>query len=255
MSPAPPTKLYGELAAWWPLLSSPAEYAGEARQYAEILRGAARPRGVLELGSGGGNNASHLKDDFDMTLVDLSADMLAVSRALNPECEHVQGDMRTIRLGREFDAVFVHDAVSYLTTEDDLARALETVFVHCRPGGAALVVPDHFRETWRPGVSTGGHDGPGRSLRFMEWAYDPDPSDSTIEIDYAILLRQGAAPARAIHDHHTLGIFDRATWLRLCREAGFEPRIHTVRIGGGERDHEAILCRRERVPRSLFGQA
>ncbi|MHC4615594.1 MAG: class I SAM-dependent methyltransferase, partial [Planctomycetota bacterium] len=57
---------------------------------------------VLELGSGGGNNASHLKKWFDMTLVDLSPHMLEVSRALNPECSHQQGDMRTVRLGTLF---------------------------------------------------------------------------------------------------------------------------------------------------------
>ena len=51
---------------------------------------------------------------------------LAVSRALNPDCEHVTDDMRTMRLGRIFELVFVHDAVSYLTTEDDLRAALET---------------------------------------------------------------------------------------------------------------------------------
>ena len=51
-----------------------------------------------------------------MTLVDLSAEMLEVSRQLNPECEHIQGDMRTIRLGRQYDAVLVHDAVDYVTT-------------------------------------------------------------------------------------------------------------------------------------------
>ena len=42
-----------------------------------------------------------------MTLVDLSDGMLAVSRQLNPECEHHLGDMRTVRLGRTFDAVWV----------------------------------------------------------------------------------------------------------------------------------------------------
>jgi hypothetical protein len=40
-----------------------------------------------------------------MTLVDLSEEMLVVSRQLNPECQHHQGDMRTVRLGRTFDAV------------------------------------------------------------------------------------------------------------------------------------------------------
>ena len=65
---------------------------------------------MLELGSGGGNNASHLKAHFQLTLVDLSPAMLAVSRALNPECEHLQGDMRTVRLGRRFDAPTDHIA-------------------------------------------------------------------------------------------------------------------------------------------------
>jgi hypothetical protein len=33
--------------------------------------------------------------------------MLDVSRALNPECEHIEGDIRTVRLERSFDAVRV----------------------------------------------------------------------------------------------------------------------------------------------------
>jgi trans-aconitate methyltransferase len=61
-----------------------------------------------------------------MTLVDLSEEMLVVSRRLNPECEHLLGDMRTLRLGRSFDAVFVHDAIDYMTTEADLRRAVRS---------------------------------------------------------------------------------------------------------------------------------
>ena len=133
-------KMYDELATWWPLLSAPADYEEEAAFYGDTLAAACDrpPRTVLELGSGGGNNASHLKARFDMVLVEPSEGMRAVSRALNPECEHVDGDMRTARLGRQFDAVFVHDAVCYMTTESDLRLAIETAFVHCRPGGAAL---------------------------------------------------------------------------------------------------------------------
>src|SRR5215510_3991192 len=101
-------KLYGELASWFHLLSSPADYAEEAEFVRKLLTesGAVAPRTVLELGSGGGNNVSHLKAHFHMTLVDLSPGMLALSRTLNPECEHLQGDMKTLRLGRTFDAVF-----------------------------------------------------------------------------------------------------------------------------------------------------
>src|SRR5262245_42632219 len=172
-------KLYNELAEWWPLLSAPADYVEEAAFYQQsLLEACGRPcRTLLELGSGGGNNASHLKRRFSMTLVDLSPGMLEVSRALNPECEHVRGDMRTVRLGRRFDAVFVHDAIVYMTTEEDLKRAIETAYLHCEPGGAALFAPDHVRENFGPSTDHGGHDGPDRSMRYLEWTWDPDPAD------------------------------------------------------------------------------
>ena len=96
----PRHRFYRDLASWWPLISPPEEYAEEAAFAASLLRTAKPPaRTVLELGSGGGNNAFHLKNEFEMTLVDLSEEMLAVSRQLNPDCDHLRGDMRTLRSG------------------------------------------------------------------------------------------------------------------------------------------------------------
>ncbi|MDQ3963656.1 MAG: class I SAM-dependent methyltransferase, partial [Actinomycetota bacterium] len=178
-------------------------------------------RTVLELGSGGGNNASHLKAHFDLTLVDLSEDMLALSRSINPECEHVPGDMRSVRLQREFDAVFLHDALDYMTTVDDLRSAIETSYVHCKKGGAALFAPDHVRETLVAKTDHGGHDGEERSLRYLEWTWDPDPDDDTYVADYAFLLRDANGRVSVEHDRHTLGAFPRATWMSLIEETGF----------------------------------
>jgi SAM-dependent methyltransferase len=222
-------RLYDEFATWWPLLSAPADYAEEAAFFRDILmRARAEPaRTLLELGSGGGNNASHLKPHFRMTLVDRAPGMLAVSRQLNPECEHVEGDMRTVRLGRLFDAVFIHDAITYLTTAQDLQQAMETAFVHCRPCGAVLFVPDCVRETFQPAARHGGHDGEGRALRYLEWTWDPDPSDTTYLVDFAYLLREADGSVRVEHDRHVNGLFPLAEWLRLLREVGSAPRIIT----------------------------
>jgi hypothetical protein len=218
-------KMYTELASWWPLLSPPGDYAEEAAFYLRALVEACErpPHTLLELGSGGGNNASHLKSRFQMVLVDLAPGMLAVSRRLNPECEHVEGDMRTVRLGRQFDCVFVHDAVVYMTTEADLRKAIETAFVHCKPGGAALFAPDHIKENFRPSTDSGGRDGERESLRYLEWTWDPDPTDTTYVVDYAYLLRGSDGSVRVVHDRHTEGLFRRADWLRLLSQAGFRP--------------------------------
>jgi SAM-dependent methyltransferase len=218
-------KLYRELADWWPLLSAPEDYAEEAAWYRHAILAAARRevRTLLELGSGGGNNASHLKAHFQMTLVDLSPAMLAVSQALNPECEHIQGDMRTARLGRQFDSVFVHDAVVYMTTESDLRSAMATAYAHCAPGGVALFAPDCTRETFRPMTEHGGHDGGSRGLRYLSWTWDPDPSDTTYLSLMVYVLRSNDGQLQIVEDRHVCGLFGREDWLRLLAEVGFQP--------------------------------
>jgi SAM-dependent methyltransferase len=218
-------RLYKDLASWFTLLTAPEDYAEEAAFYRKTILSAcdSPPMTLLELGSGGGNNASHLKAYFSMTLVDLSPEMLAVSRSMNPECEHIQGDMRTVRLDRQFDAVFTHDAIMYMTTGNDLRSALETAFVHCRPGGVALFTPDCTHETFRPATSHGGHDSEERSMRYLEWTRDPDPTDTSYIVDFAYLLREGR-DIRCEYDQHIFGVFGREDWLHWITEAGFEAR-------------------------------
>lgn len=222
-------KLYHELAPWWPLLSAPEDYREEAAFFSNIIRDRCRhaPHTVLELGSGGGSNASFMKKDFQLTLVDLSPEMLAVSRDLNPECEHLQGDMRAVRLNRQFDTVFVHDAIMYMTTESDLARVMETASCHCKSGGVVIFSPDHIRETFAASTAHGGHDGGGRGLRYLEWTFDPDPQDTTYQVEFAILLREADGSIHHEEDRHTLGLFPRAAWLKLMRQNDFRAEIMT----------------------------
>ena len=220
-------RLYGDLAPWFHLLTAPDDYAAEAERYRRLVVDALpEARTLLELGSGGGNNASHLSRHFACTLSDVSPQMLALSRTLNPDCEHVLGDMRTLRLGRSFDVVFVHDAIAYMASEDDLRDCLRTAHAHTRSGGVALFVPDYTRETFEPRTSHGGHDGgDGRSLRYLEWVTDPDPGDTTYEVDYAVVLHDRGQESRVVHDHHVEGVFPEHTWLHLLEHVGFEPSV------------------------------
>jgi SAM-dependent methyltransferase len=222
-----PMKLYTELASWWPLLSPPSHYVEEADDLIPEMLAATEPapRTVLELGCGGGSMAWHLKRHFELTLTDISAEMIAQSRAVNPECEHLLGDMRTIDLGRTFDLVFIHDAIMYLTDEASLRAALATAARHCRAGGAVVVVPDCVTETFEAKTESGGEDGPdGRGLRYLEWIRDPEPSDTHAEVTFAFLLREPEGSVRCEMDRQRFGLFPRATWLRLLAEAGFNAR-------------------------------
>jgi SAM-dependent methyltransferase len=236
--------LYQELASWWPLISPPAEYAHDAAAIAAVFESAAIPvRTVLDLGSGGGHVALHLKEHLTLTLVDLSEQMLDVSRKINPDCRHMHGDMRTVRLGELFDGVLVHDAIDYLTTQRDLRLVIDTALAHCRPGGVAVFAPDHTAETFRAGTGAGGgsEDG-GRQASFRERTSDPDPADDWILAEYEFTLREAGGRVQVVRESHRLGSFRRETWLRLLADAGFSAKVADGVIAGND----------VRLPRVLF---
>lgn len=234
-------KLYHQLAEWFTTLTRPEDYAEEAALYHQILSAESDSEitTLLELGAGAGNNASHLKQHYQMTLTDLSATMLAQSQKQNPECEHHVGDMRTIRLNRYFDAVFIHDAIDYMTTLEDLTSALETAAVHCKPGGIVLVVPDHVRETFRESTSHGGHDEP-KSLRYLEWTWQPEGNKAIYFADFSYLLREGLE-IQAIYERHVCGLFSQDEWLAAFQTVGLQAQITQSSIEGDVGTYYPIL--------------
>jgi trans-aconitate methyltransferase len=255
-------RMYTDLARWWPLLSPPEDYVGDAAIIAGLLRAglvraglvraelpaeaacpadghpspAAKPT-LCELGSGGGHNAVHLARDFDLTLVDLAEPMLEVSRRLNPQAEHLLGDMRTIRLGRIFDAVLVHDAIDYMLSEDDLSAVFATARAHLAPGGVAVFMPDHVRESFEPGTHHGGTDAAdGSGIRYLEWTWDPDPADTSAHTEYTLVMRDADGTIDVGTESHVFGLFPISTWTDLLWSNGFAVTPvteHSESSGGG----------------------
>ena len=146
-------RLYGDLAhrvaADEPL---PITMKEEASYWLRELRARLAPgkRRILDLGTGGGHHLHQLTAEFYATAVDLSEAMLSHSRRLSPGVSHHVGDMRTVRLGETFDAVLVHDAISYMTTEADLLAVFLTARAHLRPGGLLIAAPDDYTDTFDP---------------------------------------------------------------------------------------------------------
>lgn len=242
------SRFYDELARWWPLLSPVEEYREEAAEFLRVFD-AACPQGqtLLELGSGGGHNAHYFKPRFSLTLTDLSPQMLAVSKALNPEATHLEGDMRTLRLGRTFDVVFAHDAIHAMTTEADLRSAMTTAFVHCAPGGVALFVPDEVRERFESETSCGGSDGPdGSGVRYLEWNFDPNPTDDVGVSHYAFVLREADGSTRCLDEQHLFGMFSTERWVALLREVGFTVEVLDERTTEDRPARQLFLARRPR---------
>jgi hypothetical protein len=79
-------------------------------------------------------------------------------------------------------------------------------------------------ENFRPETRKGGHDGAdGRSIRYLEWTWDPDPDDETYRVDFAYLLREADGTVHAEHDIHICGLFPRVFWIEALESEGLEP--------------------------------
>ena len=246
-------RMYNDLAYLWPIISPPEDYAEEAGYWRRAIRETLDEgrHHVLELGVGGGHNLSHLTADFQATAVDVSPRMLEISHRLNPDVEHHLGDMRTVRLGRTFDAVLIHDAVSYMLTEDDLRATFATAREHLRVGGLLLTTPDLVRDTFQDGkvLSWPGQPSDDPSVPQVdleEHLSDPDPTDTTIESLFVYTIVENGV-RRVEEDVHVSGLFPIATWIALMEEAGFDADVLPLPGDGdgcGEHMFRGVLAAR-----------
>ena len=217
-------RMYHDLAKLWPIISPPNDYVGEAELFTRLIRANSGipARTLLHIGCGGGHNDMTLKKRFDMNGIDISRAMLALARRLNPEVEYHCGDMRTVRLGRLFDAVVIADSITYMTTEEDLSRAFTTAYVHLKPGGVFCTYAELSLERFRQNATeVTTHKHRNLEVVFLENTYDPDSSDTTCEFKFVFLIKNRGR-LRVETDCHVAGLFKLQSWLDALYNAGFK---------------------------------
>jgi SAM-dependent methyltransferase len=97
-------------------------------------------RSLLDLGCGTGRDLEALTERFSCVGVDLQPDLVRYARQTRPLLDIRVGDIRDVRLEREFDVVTcLGNTLAYLHDEDDLAATFTTCATHARPG-AMLVI-------------------------------------------------------------------------------------------------------------------
>ncbi len=133
---------YNELAWTESLLADPTDYEVEVAGYVELIKrnSPQTPGTLLHLGCGAGRHDDIFKRHFAVMGVDISRGMLDMARLRHPDVEYIEEDMRTVRLGRAFDAVAIPDSIDYMGSLPELRMAIETAVAHLKPGGILLVV-------------------------------------------------------------------------------------------------------------------
>ncbi len=126
------TKVFDSYSMYYNLLYKDKNYESEADYIAALLGDV---KTVFEMGCGTGKHAKLLTNKgYEMFGIDLSASMLEHAKALGIDCE--QGDVRTFRAGRMFDAVIsLFHVASYQTNDEDINNYFKTAAAHLNNGG------------------------------------------------------------------------------------------------------------------------
>lgn len=137
-----------QYADQYDLLYSDKDYQAECDQIEDVFRRYAKGsiETILDMGCGTGSHAIPLaKRGYRVVGVDRSADMLSHAREKAKAAfsmrvpdipTFVEGDVRTVDVGQQFDAVLMMFAVlGYQLTNQDVLAALGTVRKHLKAGG------------------------------------------------------------------------------------------------------------------------
>ncbi len=239
-------RMYNDLAWTWPIISPPEDYVEESEIFSDIIKRHSRipPRTLLHVGCGGGHNDYTFKRHFEVYGVDISPEMLELAKRLNPDVTYSLGDMRSVRLGKVFDAVAILDSINYMSTLESLRAAFRTAHAHLRRGGVLIAAIEETVEDFRQNeTSITKKSRDGVEVTLIENGYDPDKSDTSYEATFVYLIKRGEALDIQV-DRHVCGIFDLDTWFEIPRNIGMEATLEKVTFSGtGEdRDYRILAC-------------
>jgi SAM-dependent methyltransferase len=118
------------------------EWAEYLRQIWEKL--GCKPKQILELACGtGGVTIPLAQMGYEITAVDISAEMVAAARAKaekhSADINFIVNSMHNLDLGQQFDlTICCCDSVNYLTTDAELDGFIKQAYAHTKPGGLLL---------------------------------------------------------------------------------------------------------------------
>jgi len=218
--------LYGDLARYYDKIYQGKDYVKDIDRLQGLLDRYGPPPGdeLLDIGCGTGNHVEILEKRFRCTGVDVEEEMLAIAREKVPSATFVEGDMRSIDLGREYDVVTsLFGTLGYARDEDGLWGTIENMARHLRPGGLMVVDPWYTPDRWIDGfVNLTTVDEPelkiarvGHSTRIEEI--------SRMELHY--LVAEKGVGVRHYEEVHEMGLFEVELVLGSMREAGLDARF------------------------------
>jgi ubiquinone/menaquinone biosynthesis C-methylase UbiE len=217
--------LHNKLAKYYDRVYSFKDYLDEAVRLQNLIIKYSESGGntLLDVACGTGLHLKHLKDDFSCTGVDVSKAMLKIARKNVKEVTFKEADMKTLRLGKQFDVILcLLSSIGYVKTAASLEKTIWNFSKHLKKGGLALIEPSHAKSAYvsgEPRITT--YDGKEAKIARINYT---NFRQATAVLNMHILIAERGKDAKYFVDRHELGLFGINNTVRIMKAAGLKSK-------------------------------
>jgi ubiquinone/menaquinone biosynthesis C-methylase UbiE len=205
---------FAQMAAYYDeLYVKPEQYKNEAAKITTLIRTYKISRGneLLDLACGTGGHIPYWKNDFHVTGLDISPEMLAHAMRKFPDIKFHCGDMINFNIKQKFDVlVCLYGSIGFVRTLEKLNKALVTFARHMKPGSVLCLTPWSTQEEFKPKIVVDAVKHPHVRIARMENVKLKAPN--IIEIDFHHLIGRNGKVT-----YHTqsieIGLFSRQQYI------------------------------------------
>ncbi|WP_051309159.1 class I SAM-dependent DNA methyltransferase [Desulfogranum japonicum] len=198
------------------------EYAPEAAKVKELLtkHGVPSQADLLILACGTGGHIPYFKDDYHVSGLDLSEDMLALAIKKFPDLRFYLGNLIDFELEADFDAMIcLYGSIGFVQTVDNLRASMKRIASHLRPDGLVLLTPWSTVEDFQELIVVDSADNPDFKIARMENVRLKEPN--IVEVTFHHLL--GENNEVTYHRQSMeIGLFSRQEYLSAMTDAGLK---------------------------------
>lgn len=151
----PNGQLYDKYAAYYDKIYAHVDYKGESEFINWAVNKHKTSSGVelLDVACGTGSHALILKNNFNITGVDINENMLKIAREKVAEANFIQGDMKQLEIGSKFDVIIcIFSAIHYNTNYTELECTLNNFYNHMKNGGILIFDLSFNTDNWIEGI-------------------------------------------------------------------------------------------------------
>ncbi len=216
--------MFDKTAIYYDRIYASKDYRGEARAIIDLVERELGTGGrrLLDVACGTGLHLEQLKRRFDAEGLDDSAELLDIAKRRNSELVFHRDDMRWFALEARYDVVTcLFSSIGYMTTAEDLKRAIARMAAHLVPGGLLLIEPWLTPEAWRPNtVHALLVDEPGLKIARVNTSFMVEHR-SVFDLHHLIGTPEGT---EHIVEHHELGLYTVDEMIDAFVAAGLDVR-------------------------------